>query len=99
MISDVATPADPAPALPHEPRVTPGGKWVMPVLIAVVLLTFVPVLRNDFVNWDDLRTIRDNPRISQPSVANALYYWRHPHMGLYVPVTYTVWSVISSMAQ
>src|SRR5205085_628121 len=44
-------------------------------------------------------TIRDNPRIAQPSVANAVYYWRHPHMGLYVPVTYTVWSVISSMAQ
>lgn len=69
------------------------------MLMALVLLTFVSVCRHDFVNWDDPETIQENPRITHPSPGNVWYYWRHPHMGLYVPVTYTVWSALAAVAR
>lgn len=73
--------------------------WGAPIILAAVVLTFLPVYRHAFVAWDDERTIQENPRIQHPSLQNVAYYWSHPHLGLFIPVTYSVWSAVASLAQ
>ncbi len=56
--------APPAPAPPDFPRT---GKGVLAgcvaFLVLAVVLCYLPVLPNDFVNWDDPSTITENPAI------------------------------------
>ena len=62
------------------------------VLVIVTLATFGRIVSHEFTGWDDAMTIFENPRIVSPSFANVVYYWTNSEGGLYVPVTYTVWS-------
>ncbi|HEY1684289.1 MAG TPA: tetratricopeptide repeat protein [Tepidisphaeraceae bacterium] len=78
------------------------GKW--PWLSAVGLLlvacvVFSPLLRCQFLNWDDPTTIQHNPRLFPTSVQGLLQCWSETQGHLYVPVTYTVWWVVAAMAQ
>lgn len=82
---------------PARPRAAPA--WAVPIFLVAVVLTFLPVCRHEFVAWDDDRTIQENPRIQRPTLENIGYYWSHPHLGLYIPVTYTVWSAVACVAQ
>ena len=74
----------------------PGLRWIKPILLLAVFLAFARICDHQFLGWDDDSTIQFNPRISEPSLQNVLYYWTHPHMDLYVPVTYTIWSAVAS---
>ena len=74
-------------------------RWLPWLLAAVVLLAFSPVITAEFVKWDDPHNTFDNPRISSPSPGNVLYFWSHAYKDLYIPVTYTVWAVISVAAR
>jgi hypothetical protein len=69
------------------------------VLVIVTLATFGRIVTNEFSGWDDPSTIFQNPRIVSPSLENVVYYWTHSEGGLYVPVTYTVWSVLGAVSQ
>jgi hypothetical protein len=69
------------------------------LVLLVVLGVFAPICRHEFIAWDDDRTIQHNPRIQNPSLENAAYYWRHQHLGLYIPVTYGVWSLVATVAR
>ena len=84
----------------RQPR---GAGALVPLLIvlATVLAVYSPILRAQFVQWDDFRTIAANPGLNPPTVASVLRYWdpRHPYMDLYVPMTYTVWAVVASIAR
>jgi tetratricopeptide (TPR) repeat protein len=65
-------------------------------LIVVVLgVAFAPIVRHAFLTWDDNYTLSENPLIQHPSLENMMFYWRHGFMDLYVPVTYTVWTVVA----
>ena len=68
------------------------------VVASAALLTFAPVLTNDFTWWDDHRTIHHNPLLNPPTWSGIAHYWRHPAMDLYVPVTYSVWGVTAMAA-
>jgi tetratricopeptide (TPR) repeat protein len=79
---------------------SPFSRLLYPGLIALVcLVTFAPILTNGFVSWDDYHTISRNPRLNPPSLAGLVYYWEHPHMHLYAPLTYTVWTVLAAIAR
>ena len=80
-------------------RARAAPAWAVPILLVAVVLTFLPVCRHAFVAWDDERTIQENPRIQHPTLENVGYYWSHPHLGLYIPVTNTVWSAVACVAQ
>lgn len=69
------------------------------LIVASVALVFGPIVRHQFLAWDDDFTIEANPRIQHPSVENLLYYWQHAYMDLYVPVTYTAWSALAFVAR
>src|SRR4051812_29563182 len=71
-------------------------------ILLLIVVTCVGLGRNcshDFTWWDDDETIHHNPKLNPPTVAGVAYYWRHPFMSLYVPVTYTVWGALASIAQ
>lgn len=64
----------------------------------LALIAMAPVVANQFTTWDDLDTIARNWRITPPSIEGLAAHWREPHMSLYVPVTYTVWSLVSALS-
>src|SRR2546429_6077594 len=79
--------------------VTSGRSLLHIGLIALAcLITFAPILSNGFVSWDDYQTISRNPRLNPPSLEGLIYYWQHPHMHLYAPLTYTVWTMLAAIA-
>lgn len=72
---------------------------ILLLLILLPLATFGRVLGHGFVNWDDQGQLYENPDFNPPTVAKIARYWRGPHMNLYLPVTYTLWSGLSSFAR
>src|SRR6266850_1541204 len=69
------------------------------VIVVITVVVFGRIAGDDFMYWDDSGTIHHNPRMNPPTVEKILWYWSHPEMGLYIPVTYTVWGGIAAMAR
>jgi protein O-mannosyl-transferase len=67
-------------------------------LITLLVLTaaiFSPLLRCQFLNWDDPVTIQHNPRLFPPTLQGLGENWSQTQGHLYVPVTYTVWWLVA----
>ena len=76
-------------------------RWLGPIiLIALVIGAFCPVFQADFVDWDDLKTIAQNPALNPATIESIARYWSpaNPHMDLYVPVTYTMWGALAMLS-
>lgn len=71
------------------------------VVIVVIgtLLVFYPVYGHDFVSWDDTHNLAANPDMVSPSWEKVKWYWQHSYKDLYIPVTYTLWAGVASLAQ
>ena len=71
------------------------------VVVCLTLFTFVPVLRNGFIDWDDSTQIVRNPRFNPPTLAGLVQYWHAPRLGeeFYVPLTYTVLWILAAAAR
>jgi tetratricopeptide (TPR) repeat protein len=71
----------------------------LPILLIVVVTaaTFARAVGNDFVSWDDRETIAQNGLLDPPTWRGVAHYWRNPAGGLYVPVTYTFWSMLATI--
>ena len=67
-------------------------------LICLTLIVHGVVCTHDFVNMDDPQTIYDNPRLKPPSLNNTFYYWDNRGLELYIPCTYTVWSLTAAIS-
>ena len=70
------------------------------LLLAVTLLTFCRLFTAEFVKWDDAFTLHHNPKLNPPSWSAVAGYWRDwrtGEFGLYIPLTYTVWSGIAAL--
>ena len=67
-------------------------------LVGLTLIAHASVCSHDFINMDDPQTISQNPRMKPPSVANIAYYWTNRGLELYVPCTYTVWSLTAGIS-
>jgi tetratricopeptide (TPR) repeat protein len=67
-------------------------------LAVLTFATFRPILHNDFIDWDDREVIADNPDFSPPRLDALAHYWTKPFRGLYIPLTYTAWGLIASIA-
>jgi hypothetical protein len=59
-------------------RRVPREIWV---LLALCVLAHFPILRNEFVNFDDIEFIRDNRDFNPPHLAALVHYWRGPYFG------------------
>ena len=71
--------------------------WMVPVLAALV--AFWPVLACDFTSWDDLLNVAKNPLLNPPSFYGLGLFWTRPFMAIYIPFTYTLWSLVALVAR
>ncbi len=69
------------------------------LLAAIVCALFAPILRHDFVGWDDRENIYTNQYLLKPSLANTEALWTHAYKGLYLPLTGSLMAGIASIAQ
>src|SRR5215212_6828517 len=69
------------------------------ILVVVTLLVFIPVYGHDFVTWDDTHNLAKNPDMLAPTWEKVEWYWRHQYKDLYIPVTYTIWAGVASVAR
>jgi hypothetical protein len=67
-------------------------------LIGLTLLAHGAVVTHDFIDMDDPQTIYANPRLRPPSLSNTLYYWQNRGLELYIPCTYTLWSMTAAVS-
>jgi tetratricopeptide (TPR) repeat protein len=68
---------------------TARQRWlVAAVLVAVVVLAFLPVLSNGFVNWDDDLNLTDNPNYRGFSWQHLAWMATTVHGGHYQPLTW-----------
>jgi tetratricopeptide (TPR) repeat protein len=64
------------------------------VIACVISLSFIPLFSNSSYVWDDIPNITENKHLKPVSVQSVSDYWKNPFLKLYVPLTYTAWSVI-----
>ena len=73
--------------------------FVLLILFIAFLAVFRPVVRHDFVSWDDDINLYDNPYLNPASGEKTLRFWKIPYYKLYIPLTYTLWSGLAGGAQ
>ena len=82
----------------HTAQVHPAGGWVWRVLIvALVWLSFLPVLGNDFVSWDDPFYFVSNPKYQGLSPAHLKWMFTTLYMGHYQPLSWLTHAIVSSL--
>src|SRR5882724_7299237 len=64
----------------------PWGPGLFVVIVTV--FTFLSVLRNDFVSWDDVDNFLKNPHYRGLGWANIRWMFTTAHLGHYIPVTW-----------
>ncbi|MGH7773013.1 MAG: tetratricopeptide repeat protein [Candidatus Binatia bacterium] len=71
-------------------RTTPRlARWLVPVLVAVLTgAAFFPLLENGFVDWDDEKTLLDNPNYRGLGWAQLRWMFTTFYMGHYQPLTW-----------
>ena len=74
---------------PAAPRGSARVPWLLGALVAVsTLVTFLPTVWNDFVDWDDPRMFFENPGHRGPFLAEIWYAWTSHLLGEFMPVTW-----------
>src|ERR1051325_6893659 len=85
-----------------------SGDWpksrlaIVALLIASPLICFFPLIHADFTNWDDPETIVNNSDMSAPIGEALAKFWsdfRKPEGDIYIPLTRSLWRVLSSFAR
>src|SRR5213078_3179649 len=69
------------------------------IVVTLTLAVFYPVFLHDFVTWDDTHNVATNPDMLSPSWEKVKWYWTHQYKDLYIPVTYTLWAGVASVAR
>src|SRR6266404_8331652 len=63
--------------------------WGPGLFVAIVtIFTFLSVLRNDFVSWDDIDNFLKNPNYRGLGWTNIRWMFTTAHLGHYIPVTW-----------
>jgi len=72
------------------------------IILLLLALSCVVIFQrgvtNTYIEIDDPKHIFENPLLNPPSVGNVAKFWEKPFFGMYIPVTYTVWSLIAVVA-
>ena len=71
-------------------------------LIALALLTLAVYGRDvtfDFINWDDLDLVVENPVLNPVNGSHLRDMWTGPVKSLYTPLAYTVWSAAAKVGR
>jgi protein O-mannosyl-transferase len=81
------------PCLRGETRAS--STWI---IIVLILAAYFRIGFSEFTFWDDQVTIHHNGWFNPPTLATLKHYWTTPEMGLYVPVTSSVWAGLAALA-
>ncbi len=68
------------------------------LLVIAVLLAYAPVLGKSDLVLDDHYNIATNPYLANVSGESIAHFWTAPYIRLYIPVTYTAWSLLAKLA-
>ncbi|MCS7034844.1 MAG: hypothetical protein NZ561_12750, partial [Phycisphaerae bacterium] len=90
----------------------PVHRWLGWLLVGAIAITFGRLIFAEFVSWDDPLTVAANPRMLPPTAGAVAGYWRlfptpaagemrviNHESGLWIPLTYTIWSGLAALAQ
>src|SRR5438270_6811834 len=71
------------------------GGWIV---ILCALAAMAPAIDCGFAPVDDLATFGVNPHIAPPFLRSEglPWFWRNPHLSIYMPLTYTVWTGVAA---
>lgn len=73
-----------------------------PASVTLLLLTTAVLGRlcfAEFTNWDDDKTVFANPHLTGPDGEGIAWFWKQRYQDLYVPVTFTVWGLLTDVAR
>lgn len=75
-----------APAIPPAER---AASILTPLLVAALTVAaFLPAVRNEYINWDDIQNFADNPRYRSFSDADLHWMFTTFHLGPYQPLSW-----------
>lgn len=69
------------------------------ILIVAIVIVFGRTLWAGFVGWDDDIHIIRNAHLQPVTLDQIAWFWRHQYLNLYVPMSYTVFSVLTAIAE
>ncbi len=92
------THAHPSRSPTPTPHNTTTDRSLLYILLLTVFIIFSPLAFHDYTHWDDWHNIFGNPRMIAPIGETLAHYWTHPYLGLYIPITYSVWAVLAQLA-
>ena len=73
------------------------SRFLIGIVLIWTLVTFLPVVENSFVNWDDPRMFLENPYFHAPWSARLRYAWTSHLLGEFMPVTWMSYSLDRSL--
>jgi len=74
--------------------------WLLAcMLVLVTAAVHGSVCGFEFLDWDDDKHVVDNRLVDPPSGEGLRRIWREPYWGLYVPLTYSFFSVEAAIAR
>lgn len=82
------------------PLETAPRGWLPGLLLAVLVLrVFWPVVGFEFLYYDDRANFHNNPLVSEPTAGRLLRTWTEAYLGIYVPLTTTLWAGLAASTQ
>lgn len=72
---------------------------VWTILALAVMVAMGWLLTCDFTWWDDPTTVHSNWRFDPVRWDTVVFYWCHPSEDIYIPLTRTVWMLVSMAAR
>jgi tetratricopeptide (TPR) repeat protein len=70
-------------------------KGLTVLFFAAGFAVFGRIYGHAFVFWDDAIHLYENPYFSPPTFAAIGKFWAGPYAGLYIPTTYSVWTLLA----
>ncbi|MBC7783997.1 MAG: hypothetical protein H7144_09160 [Burkholderiales bacterium] len=68
-------------------------------IVVITLLVFGRLLGAEFSWWDDPHTVHHNPLLNPAKADTFAHYWQKQAANIYIPLTYTVWALLSYVAR
>jgi Tfp pilus assembly protein PilF len=84
----------------RDEAVSTASFWAALLLMLTTMAVYFPVLGLGFVQWDDDKHLLENARFKPPLLKNTLLYWNEKSFfGLYIPMTYSAWTLVAMAAR
>ncbi len=70
--------------------------YIALLLIVISLAIFGGSYRFEFLNYDDDLNVYENSYVKN---FDLLHFWKKPHLGMYIPLTYNLWAFQAKLAK